>query len=108
MEKPEESRTAREKRDADICAYYAAGYKLSQTASHFRLGRQRVMQILKKAGAWRPYVKTGRTKFLGTTVSEETKAALHEEARRRGISVSELTDEAIQAMLAGRSVEVAR
>ena len=70
---PKEKQMQRLARDAAICVYHQDGHKLSECASKFRLDRQRVLQILKKAGIWRPYVKTNRTKFLGVSVSEETK-----------------------------------
>ena len=84
-------------RNAAIVAYYLAGNKLSAVASRFRLGRQRTLQILQKAGAWRPYERTGRTKFLGVSVSEETKAALKAQAKEQGVSVSKFASDALDA-----------
>jgi hypothetical protein len=87
-------------RNAEICAYYNEGHKLAECASRFKLGRQRILQILQASGAWRPYVKTDRVKFLGVTVSDETKAALKDLADEKGVSVSRLTsdilDEAVR------------
>lgn len=87
-------------RNAAICAYYQAGHKVSQCASQFRLGRMRVIQVLQKAGVWRPYVKNARTEFLGVSVSEVDKLALRVEAERRGLSMSALTADLIRKMLA--------
>lgn len=84
-------------RNAEICAYYADGHKLSECASRFKLGRQRVLQILQAAGAWKPYVRTDRDQFLGVTVTKPTKDALFEEAERKGVSVSKLTSDILDA-----------
>ena len=96
----EEKKIQMTQRNAAICAHYQAGHKLSECASRFKLGRQRVQQILKAAGIWKPYIKNDRTKFLGVTVSEADKAALTLEAARRGISMSALTSDLIKDMLA--------
>ena len=93
----EEKATAMIRRNADICAFYCAGNKPKACASHFRLGRQQVTNILKKAGVWRPYVRSDRTKFLGVNVSEGTKAALTQEAREQGVSVSRLVSDRLEA-----------
>lgn len=96
----DEKRQQMTQRNADICAYYKAGHKLSECASRFGLGRQRVQQILLAAGIWKPYVKGDRTEFLGVSVSAADKAALTEEAARRGLSMSALTSDLIKDMLA--------
>lgn len=95
MEKmtPEERRAQMVKRNAEICAYYQAGHKLAECASHFKLGRQSILLILKAAGVWRPYVKMRRNKFLGVTVTDETKGALKVRADEQGVSVSRLTSD---------------
>ena len=84
----EEKQAQRVARDKAVCDYYTAGHKCSECASKFRISRQRVQQILHKAGVWKPYVKGNRTKFLGVMVTEEGKDALKAEADRRGTSVS--------------------
>ena len=97
---PEDKKVQMEQRNAGICAYYQAGHKLAECATRFKLGRQRVLQILKAAGVWQPYVKMARTKFLGVSITDETKDALKVRADERGVSVSRLTsdilDEAIK------------
>ncbi len=85
----------RRARDAAIVAYYVEGHKLAECASAFRIGRQRALQILKAAGAWKPYEKTRRTKFLGVSITEETKDALREKADARGVSVSRFASDAL-------------
>lgn len=95
-------------RDAAICAYYLEGRKLAECASKFQLGRQRVLQILKIAGVWKPYEKTNRTKFLGVTVTPETKAALEEKADDMGISVSKLASDALDSIVSNDEDEVVK
>lgn len=87
-------------RNARICAYYQAGHKVRDCASEFALGRQRIMQILQAAGVWKPYVKGGRTKFLGVNVSGETKDALKAKADERGTSVSKYASDVLDAAVA--------
>ncbi len=95
----DEQISEKEKRNAAICAYYHAGHKLSETASHFKLGRQRIIQIVKAGGVWRPYEKTKRTKFLGVSVSDETKEGLKQIAEERGISVSKLASDVLDEVV---------
>lgn len=104
----DERKTRMTQRNTAICMYYTEGHKLSECASRFKLGRQRVLQILQNAGVWKPYVKGDRTKFLGISVSEEQKAALQREAVRRGISMSALTADLIKDMLATVQAEGAQ
>lgn len=85
----------KDERNAAICARYQAGAKLGDCAKHFQLGRQRVLQILKAAGVWQPYEKGRRTRFLGVTVSDETKEGLTRMAEERGTSVSRLTSDVL-------------
>lgn len=96
---PEEKHEQMQQRNADICAYYEGGHKLIECASKFRLSRQRVIRILQTAGVWRPYVKSGRTQFLGVSIKKETKDALTSEAERQGVSVSKLTSDALDKMV---------
>jgi hypothetical protein len=93
---PEEKRSKKAERDAEICTYYLSGAKLSRCASRFRLGRQRVLQILQKAGVWKPYVKSTRTAFLGVKIEGGIKEQLKQEADRQGISVSQLVSSKLQ------------
>ena len=97
---PEERATAMTTRNANIVAYYTAGNKLKAVAQHFGLGRQRIMQILQAAGAWTPYVKGDRTKFLGVNVTERTREALSQKAEERGVSVSRFASDALDEMVA--------
>jgi DNA-binding transcriptional regulator LsrR (DeoR family) len=100
---PEEKQAQMEQRNTDICLYYKEGHKLSECASKFRLSRQSIMQIVKKGGVWRPYVKTNRDKFLGVTVSGETKTALEERADEQGTSVSRFVSDHLDNLVKGEA-----
>ena len=102
---PEEKQAQMDERNVAICLYYNGGHKLSETASHFKMGRQRVLQILKKGGVWKPYVKSKRDKFLGLTVTEETKDALRERAEERGVSVSRFVADKLDEMVGNAAKE---
>lgn len=89
-------------RNARICGYYDEGHSIAACAKHFVLSRQRVQQILKKGGAWRPHEPSGRTEHLGVTVKEETKTALERKAAEMDppTSVSKLASDALDALVA--------
>lgn len=89
-------------RDQEICKMYLAGKTLQECGTQYGIRRQRVKQILKEAGVWRPAVKqtSERDEFLGLNISTADKVALRAEAARRGISMSALSAEAIKEMLA--------
>ena len=93
------SQTRTPERNAAICAHYVSGATLKDCASRFQLGRQRVMQILMAGGVWRPYVKDGRTKFVGVVVSPETKDALKEKADAAGKSVSRFASDVLDEVV---------
>ena len=86
-------------RNQTICDYYVAGHNVRECASAFQLGRQRIMQILKASGVWRPYEKGSRTKFLGVNVSEETKDALRVKADAEGKSVSRFASDVLDEVV---------
>jgi len=92
-----ERQMQRDRRDDAIVAYYLAGNKLAACSSKFNLGRQRTQQILESRGVWKPYAPSDRTKHLGVTVTEETKKALTEEADAKGVSVSQLVSDKLEA-----------
>lgn len=96
----DEKRNQMTQRNADICAYYAAGHTLKQCASKFTLSRQRVYQLLCDAGVRQPYVKTDRTKFLGVNVTEQTKKALTRAAKDKGISASRFASDVLDGAVA--------
>lgn len=86
-------------RDFLICECYKAGASMAECGRRYGLGRQRVQQILKKAGVWRPYSKTRRNQHLGVVVTPETKAALESEAEAKGVSVSKLTSDKLDELV---------
>lgn len=95
MTSDEKAAQMKQRNDA-ICAYYREGHKLAECASRFKLGRQRVLQILQAAGAWRPYEKNGRDKHLGVTVTGQLHADLKEAAAERGVSTSKLVSDILE------------
>jgi hypothetical protein len=95
----EEKRIQMEERNAALCAYYTEGHKLAECSSKFKLGRQRVQQILEKAGVWKPYEKSKRDNHLGVTVTTETKEKLKAKADAAGKSVSRFSSEILEAAI---------
>ena len=96
----EEKRNNMTTRNTSICAHYTSGHTVRECASHFTLGRQRIMQILMAAGVWKPYVKGDRTEFVGVNVSEETKDGLKAKADAEGKSVSRFASDVLDAAVA--------
>ena len=97
----DEKRAQMIQRDDAIKAYYLEGHTVRECASHFRLNRSRIYQLLCKAGVdtTRPS-KSKRNKFLGVNVSEETKDALKAKADEQGTSVSRFASDALDAAVA--------
>lgn len=91
-----------EERDAAICAYYSEGHSATACCKKFGLKRQRVHQILMKHGVKRRRTKGLRTKFLGISVSAQTKEALRQRADAEGVSVSKLTADALDALVVAK------
>jgi transposase len=101
-----EKRAELDERNARIVRYYQDGHSISECGVEFRLGRQRVQQILKEAGAWKPYQKSDRTEFLGVSVSAETKTRLNAIADKRGVrSVSKLTSDLLDEYVQDEEVK---
>lgn len=87
-------------RDDQICRLYAAGATLEYLGSVYTLSRQRIQQIVMKAGIFRGTVqRSDREEFLGVNVTRDDKKALLREAHRRGLSMSALTSDMIKEML---------
>lgn len=99
-------------RDKAICKLYVSGKTLKECGLAHGITHERVRQILRKAGIYRNLrpvplgLKDGvvesdvRDEFLGVNLSETDKAGLREEAERRGLSMSSLTNDLIREMLA--------
>lgn len=95
-------------RNTEICRLYVEGATLQEVGEGFKLSRERVRQILRKNGVYkkdRAVEKSGRDEFLGVNITESDKAALREEASRRGLSMSALTSDLIKDMLASLQQE---
>ncbi len=86
-------------RNAAICKRYEAGDKVSKIVKDFKLGRQRVYQVVKDAKVRRPTVQGSRTKHLGVTVKDATKIGLQRVADGKGVSVSQLTSDVLDKVV---------
>ena len=91
------TKAERADRDAKICQRYTEGANFTQIGEEFNLKRQRIQQIIKHAGLWRPRVI--RDEFLGIHVDDETKATIRRMAQERGISMSTMTLELLSEMI---------
>lgn len=89
-------------RDALICQMYMEKQSLQHIGKQFGLRRQRIKQIVQKAGLWRERSDAldDRDEFLGINISEADKIALRAEALRSGISMSALSADWIKEKLA--------
>lgn len=93
-------------RNEKIRQGYLDGRTIYDLKKEFGISHERIRQILRKAGV--QAVDRGveaepeqvRDEFLGVNVSDDTKQALRDLAARRGISMSRLTSDAIEKMLA--------
>ena len=98
----EETRATRRARDAAICDQYRGGVPAAKIAAGVGLTPGRVHQILQSngfRGADRPNRHNGRDEFLGLELEGRTKAALRQEAERRGVSLSPLSADTLREML---------
>ena len=77
-------------RNKAICDYYLDAHTITECGRKFGLRRQRVQQILKSGGVWKPHEKSDRSEFVGINVSAEVKDALKQKAKKRGVSLSRL------------------
>lgn len=88
-------------RDAEIRRLYVTEeMTLREIGNQFKITRERVRQILKKAGIDKNSRSLStREEFLGVNLTEEVKGALRTEAEKRGVSMSSLTSETLSDML---------
>jgi len=86
-------------RNKEVVAYYLADNSQVACAKEFGLSKQRIHQILKKAGAWVPLQRSNRTHHVGVVVSEKTKGALEDKAIKAGISVSRMAADALDNLV---------
>lgn len=91
------------KRNADICRMYLMGrITLQQIGELFGLSKERVRQIVKTAGfnqAHRRQTQTPQRVYLGIGVASHVKEMMRREAEKQGISLSELTGQALEQSL---------
>lgn len=100
--------TTMEERNEQIRAYYNDGERsLAEVGRKFGLKRQRVQQILKKLGAWKPHKPSGRTEHLGVTVKPETKHALEELAGDASVSrlASDVLDDYVEEKMTAEAAK---
>lgn len=90
--------TPKTERDAEICAFYAAGHSMRACCVKYKLGDQRITQILRKGGVWLPRVKGERTTFVGAHVTPEAKGKLQQKASAAGKSVSRFTSDLLEEL----------
>lgn len=86
-------------RNQELTTAYRAGTSLQALEQLFTLKRQRIKQILSAAGLWEPRVKSGRNKFVGIVVTEGTKDKLTKHAKAKGVSVSQLSSDALDELV---------
>ncbi len=89
-------------RNAEICQMYVAGSTLQICADKYAISRERVRQILRKAGVFkrdRAVEKSDRGEFIGINVTESTKTAVKALADERGVSVSRMTSDMLDEMV---------
>jgi hypothetical protein len=84
-------------RNIEIIRAYVDGQSVSEIQERFGLSRGRLYQILKDIVKVRK--SSERNQFLGVEVTSTTKKALKEEAKRRGVSVSALVSDTLDAQV---------
>lgn len=95
--------TTKTDRNTSICHLYKeGGLTLGQLGQRFHLSRERIRQIVKRAGL----TKDDRTaavsiadEFLGVNIPKDVKLALRKEAHKRGLSMSSVTAKTLREML---------
>ncbi len=97
-----------EERNRLICDLYMSGKTLQECKNEYGISRERVRQILRKAGVfrgWRAATTEGsdRVEFLGINVSAEMKENLKTESTAQDISLSELVSNTLDKAV-GESV----
>lgn len=89
-------------RNFEMCRQYMDGTTLDDCAVRFGVSRERVRQILRKAGVFkrdRFVEKSQRDHYIGINVSEASKEGLKDLAERQGVSVSRLASDTLERML---------
>ena len=89
-------------RNEEICEMYVAGSTLQECGERFSISRERVRQILNKAGVpkqRRTTEKSDREVFLGVNLTATTKEALKTKAKKRGVSMSRMVSDEIDELV---------
>lgn len=89
-------------RNEELCQMYTAGSTLQTCGEHFKICRERVRQILLKAGVLkreRVTKKSDREAFLGVNLSPTAKKALKTKAGEKGVSMSKMVSDKIDEMV---------
>lgn len=92
-------------RNEEICRLYVSGLSIYDLRDQFKVSHETIRQILRRAGVFkkdRHVEASERDVFLGVNVTDAVKTALREEAEKNGMSMSELSSDAIIAMLRDR------
>lgn len=90
-------------RDIEICRLYIGtkdqpGLTLQALGEQFHISRERVRQILRREGVFKRDRHIDlHNQYLGVGVPQPLKDALYSEAEQRGISVSALVSETLEA-----------
>jgi predicted HicB family RNase H-like nuclease len=84
-------------RNRQICDMYVNGATLQACGDHFKISRERVRQLLRKANVFkRQRAQSTRDQFLGVGVPQPLKDAVELEAERQETSVSALVAETLE------------
>lgn len=98
-------------RNEEICRLYQEGMSLRElfergfpnTSNGRPVSRERIRQILKKAGIWKKpqtsHPTSERVAFLGVDLTTETKDALKVKAQEEGKSMSRMASDAIEDLV---------
>ena len=95
-------RKSKKERNDEICARYKAGATLEACAEAFGISKERVRQVLRRAGVFkadRLRAASDRTAFLGVNLTPATKEALKVGAEERGASVSQFVSDALDDLV---------
>lgn len=90
-------------RNTRICEMYVGGATMQACADQFKISKERVRQLLRRAGVYKSdrlmKASSARQSFIGVNVSESTKLALKEKAAGAGTSVSRLASDVLDGLV---------
>lgn len=85
-------------RNQEVVRLYESGQSVADLSRHFKVTKQRIRSLLQRAGVART-PRQKRDQFVGLFVAEPIKQALRDEAKRRGLSISQLSSDTLSEML---------